>query len=108
MQLVMFKKENHPGIGVLHNGELRGLLESNSAFPGSLDDIVRKDSTALAEIGQSLLKCSPFALEEIQWLPPIRHAQKILCVGLNYVDHSTETALNHLPIQPFSAALTAV
>ncbi|HUM11020.1 MAG TPA: fumarylacetoacetate hydrolase family protein [Myxococcaceae bacterium] len=31
------------------------------------------------------------ALEEITWLPPIPHPEKILCVGINYVAHREET-----------------
>ena len=30
-------------------------------------------------------------LEEITWLPPIPHPEKILCVGVNYVAHREET-----------------
>ena len=31
------------------------------------------------------------SLEEITWLPPIPHPEKILCVGVNYVAHRDET-----------------
>ena len=31
------------------------------------------------------------SFEEITWLPPIPHPEKILCVGVNYVAHREET-----------------
>jgi 2-keto-4-pentenoate hydratase/2-oxohepta-3-ene-1,7-dioic acid hydratase in catechol pathway len=31
------------------------------------------------------------ALDQVEFLPPLRHPPKIICVGLNYVDHTTES-----------------
>ena len=48
---------------------------------GALGEVRRATEGASADHG----------LDEITWLPPIPHPEKILCVGVNYVAHREET-----------------
>jgi 2-keto-4-pentenoate hydratase/2-oxohepta-3-ene-1,7-dioic acid hydratase in catechol pathway len=49
-------------------------------------------SGALAEVRRATDGASAdHGLNEVTWLPPIPHPEKILCVGVNYVAHRDET-----------------
>ena len=90
MKLVAFSHRGIPGVGVLDTRGIRGRLTSDSYYPGDLDSLVRDGSvdwsnTALFADGQT------FALDEIQFEPPFKRSEKIICVGLNYRDHTAET-----------------
>jgi 2-keto-4-pentenoate hydratase/2-oxohepta-3-ene-1,7-dioic acid hydratase in catechol pathway len=50
------------------------------------------------------------AAADCQWLPPVAHPEKIICIGLNYRDHARESGLD-IPKEPvvfskFQNALT--
>jgi acylpyruvate hydrolase len=90
MKLVAFSHRGIPGVGVLDTLGIRGRLASDSYYPGDLDSLVRDESVdwsnaALLSDGQT------FALDEVQFQPPLKRSEKIICVGLNYRDHTAET-----------------
>jgi 2-keto-4-pentenoate hydratase/2-oxohepta-3-ene-1,7-dioic acid hydratase in catechol pathway len=89
MRFVAFRQSAKPGLAVELNGALHGLLEDEDGFPGSLDDLVQngqdlKDAAVLRR-GRELNSSA------IEKLPPFTRSGKIICIGLNYVDHSVET-----------------
>ncbi|AIT82087.1 fumarylacetoacetate hydrolase family protein [Novosphingobium pentaromativorans] len=90
MRLVMFKHAHKEGIAAESNdGELRGFTSDNDGYPGDIDTLVQT-SADLQTVGRALLDGERFDREEITFLPVVRRPRKILCVGLNYVDHSLE------------------
>lgn len=46
---------------------------------------------AVSALTDLLLNGSAVSLDEVQVLPPLATPQKIICIGLNYADHSAET-----------------
>jgi len=72
-------------------GEILGLRSDHPYYPGSLDDLVGDDeglrvaASAISQYGR------PVGLGEFAYLAPLRRPMKILCVGLNYADHSRES-----------------
>lgn len=92
MRFLSYEIDGIKGLAVaVGDGEYRGLLASSSAYPGTLDDIVRSgDFSAAAE---KLKSGSPIDPQTVQYSPPLLRAGKILCVGLNYADHATESAM---------------
>ena len=46
---------------------------------------------AFKTAGQTLLKGAAIDLAHITYLPPFENSGKIICIGLNYVDHSLES-----------------
>jgi acylpyruvate hydrolase len=89
MRFTAFKDGNGTGLAASADGaNWRGLREGDKNYPGSLVEILRKGT--LAEAGEALLAGNSVDLGNVSILPPISNASKILCVGLNYVDHAAE------------------
>lgn len=72
------------------DGTVKALFEGDEKFPGMLDDLVANGSDALRAAGQVLESSPVLACESFEFLPTISKPGKILCIGLNYADHSAE------------------
>ena len=97
MKFVVFASGGTDAIGVrMSDGALRGLAASSPVYPGDLDTLIRAGRVALEQAGK-LLSAAPVIDEAvIEFLPPFRRPEKVLCAGLNYLDHSNETG--HPPV----------
>lgn len=91
MRFITFKNNNTEGVAVLKNGEAIGLLSNEDNYPGNLTTLIKKEKGALEEAYQILLKGNHIDTNQVDLLPPITTPGKILCIGLNYVDHSAES-----------------
>lgn len=94
--------------------EVPGILDS-TGVPRSLGDVV-PDVTGealapeiLARIQEINLSTLPPICEGTRYGPPIAGTGKIICVGLNYVDHATESSMTP-PSEPvlFFKATTSI
>lgn len=92
MRFVMFKAGKQRGIALAEgDGKvLRGLLANDPAYPGDLDTLLVKGKEALQAAGKQLLKGKVLDATDIEVLPPLLAAPKLICVGLNYLEHSKE------------------
>jgi 2-keto-4-pentenoate hydratase/2-oxohepta-3-ene-1,7-dioic acid hydratase in catechol pathway len=75
----------------MEGGELRGLTSDVDRFPGPLRAILAGGASSIAEAHKSLRRGETFDPSEIEFLPVLPDPSKILCVGLNYRDHSAES-----------------
>lgn len=67
-------------------------MRGDPAFPGDLDTLAAAGPDALARAGDTLLKNgAPLDRAAIRLKPLLRRPSKIVCIGLNYVDHSAES-----------------
>ncbi|MDE3177402.1 MAG: fumarylacetoacetate hydrolase family protein [Pseudomonadota bacterium] len=82
---------NGAGLAVEHDGAWRGLCEADANFPGALSALVGKGAKALREAGERLAAGPVIDLAKARVLPPFPTPPKIICVGLNYRDHSAES-----------------
>ena len=98
MKIAMYEQNGQRGIAVLSPQGPRGFLEESPEWPGDLDSLIAR-GTDLREVGTRLASAPVQDSRGISFLPPIRRPSKILCIGLNYRDHSTETGLT-LPDYP--------
>ncbi len=90
MRFVAFTRNGKRGLAIEDaDGALRGLTEDDVAWPGDLDDIVRRDG--LAEAADVLKSGGAINRSDINVALPFRRAGKVLCVGLNYADHAAES-----------------
>lgn len=91
MRFARYRTGAGTGIAVATaTGPFHGLLESSPGFSGTIDDLIRDD--ALISAGKALLSSSPtIDLSSVDLLPPLAHPGKVVCVGLNYADHSDES-----------------
>jgi 2-keto-4-pentenoate hydratase/2-oxohepta-3-ene-1,7-dioic acid hydratase in catechol pathway len=69
----------------------RGLPIADPRIGGDLFSLIAAGNDALAKAGKALAAGNPVAMESVAFLPPIAQPQKIVCVGLNYRDHSSES-----------------
>jgi acylpyruvate hydrolase len=92
MRLLSFKSSNRVGLAVrTPQGHYHGLSEGDAGFPGELGGILAKGSDALFSAGDVLSRGPSVDLSKIAHLPPLANPGKIICIGLNYVDHSVES-----------------
>src|SRR5476649_1139771 len=92
MRFAAYGTEQGKGLAAARpRGGFFGLLDTDPAFPGSLDSLIAGGLSRLQAGGERLLRGSTVDLESVRVLPPLPHPGKIVCVGLNYVDHSIES-----------------
>lgn len=92
MRFAAFTSGTQEGLAVAGpNAGFRGLLSGEAGYPGSLDQLIRGGRSALEAGVAALAKGSAINLDQVALLPPLRTPGKIICVGLNYVDHSLES-----------------
>lgn len=91
MRFVRFSSDGEEWLGLETDGILMGLPSSHADYPGSLDDLVRGSPNAFENAALSLQAGSAVDRGSISYLPPFARASKVICVGLNYADHSAES-----------------
>ena len=91
MRFIRFDRNGEEWLGVQDGRGLLGVPASHASYPGSLDDLVRHGPEALARAAEKLGSGDHVEPTEITYLPPFARAPKIICVGLNYADHSAES-----------------
>ncbi len=91
MRYLSYVRGGVVGLGtVSDNGEIRGVLSSDGSYPGGLGDLIG-DRQALAAAARTLRNAPVVDPAEIRFLPPLVRPGKIICVGLNYHEHATES-----------------
>lgn len=94
MRYLHFREAGRRGIAASEKGgDFHAVLEGDAAYPGDIDQLIVKGPDALKAAAQVILKGSKISLDNVTLLPPLPSPGKIICVGLNYVDHSAETGL---------------
>jgi 2-keto-4-pentenoate hydratase/2-oxohepta-3-ene-1,7-dioic acid hydratase in catechol pathway len=112
VRFAAFVEEGRQGLALVDRvGSFLGLREGESHFPGTLATLLRQREGALERAAEALAGSPPLDFASIQLLPPIPAPGKIICVGLNYVDHSLESGFT-VPDYPtiftrFSSSLIA-
>ncbi len=93
MKFLTYRMDGAEGIAAQDGGDVRGLLATAPNYPGSLLDLLRQGSTALAAAGRTLLEHGHAVdLAAAALLQPFVPG-KVILVGLNYVDHAAEANL---------------
>src|SRR3972149_8696419 len=93
MRLVTFEQNGSARLGACVGDSVVDLSKAAPDLPRDLVALIRagKDAFTAAE---SAAKNAPaearIALAQVKYLPPVPQPGKIICLGLNYVDHATE------------------
>lgn len=121
MKLLQFFKENTVRLGVATELGILDVMEVgkkyNVSVPGSLQELLSAEDgmkTVEAVTSRALeVKTTELFLskEEIHYAPVVTNPEKIVCVGLNYIDHAKESKMD-IPTSPvifskFNNALSA-
>jgi acylpyruvate hydrolase len=92
MRLIAFKSSLGPGIALRVGAhEYRGLLSSAAGYPGDLATLLTQGAGALEHARTRLAAAPPLDLAGIEYTAPLANPGKIICIGLNYHDHSAES-----------------
>jgi acylpyruvate hydrolase len=86
------------GLALLENDRLVARFEGDAAYPGPLEALVSGGLERLAAAASALQGGTEVAIGSARFLPPFATG-KILCVGLNYVEHSKESGFE-VPAYP--------
>ncbi len=93
MRLIAFKNTNgQPALGARVGDELIDLTALG--LPSSLDELLRKGEAGLAAARAAIASAGPAQrrpLAGITYLPPVLNPGKAFAIGLNYIDHATES-----------------
>lgn len=93
MRLVAFDENGVAKLGVLEGDDVLDLASVSPALPSDLLAFVRGGSAARAAVADAVREARAHPrkrLAELRLLPPIPRPGKIVCLGLNYVDHAAE------------------
>lgn len=91
MKFASFSKDGVTGLAIETAEGFRGLLSDEPDFPGDLLSLIREGDGALARAAEILATGEAVDMGAVTYLPPISDPEKIVCVGLNYSDHSAES-----------------
>lgn len=92
MKFARFIKDGRIGLAAARHGEdFRGRFLDELDPPGDLQSAIEEGNEAVAALAGTLLGGMPVELENVIVRPPLVSPEKIICIGLNYVDHSKET-----------------
>jgi 2-keto-4-pentenoate hydratase/2-oxohepta-3-ene-1,7-dioic acid hydratase in catechol pathway len=99
MRLLRFKTaDGHPALGARIGDEVINLTELGC--PGTLDELLRHGAAGMASVKAAIEKSTKRTpLSAVTLLPPLHHPHKAFAIGLNYVDHASESNFQ-APTQP--------
>ncbi|GFE75734.1 fumarylacetoacetate hydrolase family protein [Novosphingobium aerophilum] len=89
MRLAKVSKDGRIGVAVDTGSGIKAIFGDAALY--DLDDLVAQGGEALAKAGGKVLaQGESVAQDDLEFLPPLIKAPKILCLGLNYKDHAAE------------------
>lgn len=91
MRFMSYTADGQDGLAVWTEAAWRGLTATSPDFPGDLDAIVRSGDFAGA--AAVLAKGDVVDPSAVTHALPFRRAGKVLCVGLNYAEHVSESKM---------------
>jgi 2-keto-4-pentenoate hydratase/2-oxohepta-3-ene-1,7-dioic acid hydratase in catechol pathway len=92
MKLVSFGQPGDEKPGVIIGNRILDLREADPALPATVREILAQQLLPrVAQLAASALSPGCFVeLDSVRLGPPITNPSKIVCLGLNYVDHASE------------------
>lgn len=91
MRFVRFRSSDQSqGLAVITADGLRGLGSTDAGFPGFLEQLLALPAAGLAAAGAQLAARGK-PIVDAALLPPLVAPPKLICIGLNYRDHSAES-----------------
>ncbi len=92
MRFAAYRDSHQDGLAVSIRGSaFHGLASDHPQYPGGLTSLVAGGTERLSAAGQALMSGPEVDLGSVTLLPPLPSPPKIVCVGLNYADHSAES-----------------
>jgi 2-keto-4-pentenoate hydratase/2-oxohepta-3-ene-1,7-dioic acid hydratase in catechol pathway len=99
MRFFSFTGPHGDGVGIRNPDGPRGLRRGDPRFPGELGDLLARGEDALRAAGEAFAQGEPIDPAAVTLRPPLPQPGKIICIGLNYADHSSESGFD-VPAYP--------
>ena len=93
MRLVAFEQDGAARLGAVAGDTVVDLAAAGPRLPGDLVDFLRGGAAAAEAVAAAVRDAKAAAhrpLAGLRFLPPVGRPGKIVCLGLNYVDHAAE------------------
>lgn len=93
MKIVAFEGRSGPRLGIVEGDSVIDLSAADGAVPTDLGEYLRRhngDLKPLAEIARRAPASARLPLSELTYGLPVDRPGKIICLGLNYLDHVKE------------------
>ncbi|HET9043456.1 MAG TPA: fumarylacetoacetate hydrolase family protein [Burkholderiales bacterium] len=92
MRLVAFEHQGAPRLGAVDGEAVIDLADAAPDLPRELAALLRREDglAAAAAAAKAAKPAARRALKGLRLLPPVGNPGKIVCLGLNYVDHAAE------------------
>src|SRR5262245_46429673 len=101
MRIVAFKRKDGPALAVRRGEELIDLAVAAPKLPRELGALLRASGgLSAAKTAAKSAKAKAVVKGKITYLPPVGAPPKIICVGLNYIDHAAESPYKNAPTYP--------
>ena len=94
MRLASYESGGKPQLGVRSSAGILPLADLAPELPDNLPALLLLGASGMERIDEALRhmpRIKPLDPADLRLLPPITQAGKILCLGLNYADHATES-----------------
>ena len=91
MKFMSFALDGKQGLAVETGDGFRGLMADADGYPGDLGTLIAEGDAAVKRAGDALAKGQRIDPDAVAFLPPIANPPKVICIGLNYLDHSAES-----------------
>lgn len=91
MRFASYRTAGRAGIALDVDGAWHGLSEGDGGYPGDLLSLIRAGGNALSSAALALRVAPAVNLNSVELLPPVSNPEKVVCIGLNYFDHSAES-----------------
>jgi acylpyruvate hydrolase len=96
MRLAMVQRDADVGIALPDGAQsLRVLWRRDADWPGDVQSLVAAGPEALRAAATRLARAPAVDAATLRFLPPLGAPPKLVCIGLNYADHSSEAG--HTP-----------
>jgi len=79
------------GLAVMHGSDLHVIYEDETGWRGDLLHLLQQGADVLLSAGRRVADAPAVAEGAVRYLPVLPNPGKIICVGLNYADHSRES-----------------
>jgi len=92
VHFLTYRSNGKIGLAASNDGKIfRGLTEGAANYPGSLDQLIHQTPAQQKAAAEVLLAGEAVDVARVEVLQPLRSPGKIICVGLNYRDHASES-----------------
>ncbi|MCB1394547.1 MAG: fumarylacetoacetate hydrolase family protein [Rhodobacter sp.] len=91
MRFASYESKGRLGLALQVGEGWHGLVEGDAGFPGTLQTLIEAGGEALSGAAAVLHRAPAVDLATVTLLPPLSRPEKIVCIGLNYRDHSAES-----------------